>query len=263
MEKWSRKKIKEIAKIRMKANYWKSVLVGAVIMLLAGTGGMSVVSSSVDSYTDNLESSIETTQDVDDTMVETTEDDWRGEYKKNTIGIIAVITIVTFIVILGGIILLLNVFVFNPLLVGCNRFFYRNLDKNAEVKEICYTFDRGYKNAVKTMFFSDLYIFLWSLLFIIPGIIKSYEYELIPYLLSENENMTKAEAFAESKRLMKGNKWRAFVLEISLIPWMLLSGLTFGIAGWFYVFPYFSSIGAAFYQAIKEEDLFRIAEEVE
>ena len=110
------------------------------------------------------------------------------------------------------------------------------------------------------MFFRDLYTVLWLLLLIIPGIIKSYEYTLIPYLLAENENMTKKQAFAESKRLMKGNKWRAFVLDLSLILWILLSAVSFGLVGVFYAYPYFNSIGAVFYEAVKEEDLFRTME---
>ena len=86
---------------------------------------------------------------------------------------------------------------------------------------------------------------------------------MIPYLLAENENMTKEEAFAESRRLMKGNKWRAFVLDLSFIPWLFLSAVTLGMVGVFYVTPYMYSTGAAFYQALKEEDLFRIASENE
>ena len=110
------------------------------------------------------------------------------------------------------------------------------------------------------VFFFKVLLRFCPLLFIIPGVIKQYEYTLIPFLLAENENMTKEEVFAESRLLMKGNKWRAFVFDLSLSPWILLTGVTFGIAGYFYVCPYFDSISAAFYQAVKEEDLFRIAE---
>lgn len=263
MNKWSRKKMKEIAKSRMKANYWKAVLVAGIFFLI-GTGG--AVGPGAASNNSRNTDQTERVQEVQEESLlpdqnavseqNPEEKAWLEDYQRNT----GILVLVTLALLAGFVLVLLNVFVFNPLDVGCSRFFYQNLEKDAEVKEICYIFDRGYKNAVKTMFFRDLYIFLWSLLFIIPGVIKTYEYSLIPFLLAENENMTKEEAFAESRRLMKGNKWRAFVLDLSLIPWTLLTGITFGIAGYFYAYPYFMSISAAFYQAVKEEDLFRITE---
>lgn len=263
MDKWSRKKIKEIAKSRMKANYWKAVLVACLLILfgVSGVAGANVSNNGRSTeQTETVQEEVSILEQSEVSEQNGEEKLWLEDYKRNTIINVMTATLIILVLILGTVIILLNVFVFNPLIVGSARFFYQNLEKNAEVKEICYTFDRGYKNAVKTMFFRDLYTFLWSLLFIIPGFIKQYEYSLIPYLLAENENMTKEEAFAESRRLMKGNKWRAFVLDMSLIPWILLTGVTFGIAGYFYVCPYFNSIGAAFYQAVKEEELFRIAE---
>lgn len=263
MAKWSRKKMKEIAKIRMKANYWKAVLVSCLLILFGVSGAAGANVSNNGRSTEQTETVQEEVSILEQSEVSEQNGEeklWLEDYKRNAGIIVMTTTLIVFVLVLGIVIILLNVFVFNPLIVGSARFFYQNLEKNAEVKEICYTFDRGYKNAVKTMFFRDLYTFLWSLLFIIPGVIKQYEYTLIPFLLAENENMTKEEAFAESRRLMKGNKWRAFVLDLSLIPWILLTGFTFGIAGCFYVYPYFDSISAAFYQAVKEEDLFRIAE---
>jgi uncharacterized membrane protein len=74
---------------------------------------------------------------------------------------------------------------------------------------------------------------------------------MIPYLLAENPNMTWKEAFTESKTMMTGNKWKAFVLDLSFIGWNLLSILTLGILSIFYVNPYRFSTNAALYEAIK------------
>ena len=63
----------------------------------------------------------------------------------------------------------------------------------------------------------DFCTFLWSLLLIIPGIVKSYEYRMIPYLLADHPEMSKDEAFAASKAMIDGNKWDAFVLDFSFI----------------------------------------------
>ena len=116
---------------------------------------------------------------------------------------------------------------------------------------IKFAFDHNYKNIVKVMFFRDLYTVLWTLLFIIPGIVKSYEYQMIPYLLAENPQMTKEQAFAESKRMMTGQKWRAFVLDLSFLGWKILSLFTLGILDIFYVQPYMDSAHAALYDALR------------
>ena len=75
------------------------------------------------------------------------------------------------------------------------------------------------------MFLKGLFQGLWSLLFVIPGIIKSYEYRMIPYILSENPNISRKRAFEISKQMMKGNKWDTFVLDLSFIGWQILSGI--------------------------------------
>ncbi len=145
----------------------------------------------------------------------------------------------------------LQALLFNPLELGCKRFFRKNLDEPANLSNVAYAFDHNYKNIVKVMFLRSIYTFLWSLLFVIPGIVKSYEYRLIPYILSENPDMKSEEAFALSKQLMTGNKWKAFVYDFSFIGWQILSALTCGIVGIFYVDPYKYSSDAALYEAIR------------
>jgi len=161
------------------------------------------------------------------------------------IGILIVVFLVIFVLIL-----LVDVFIINPLEVGCRRFFIRNLNEPAQIGNIGYGFDNNYRNVAKTMFFRDLFTVLWSLLFIIPGIVKAYEYMMIPYLLADNPQMTKEQAFAESKRMMQGQKWKAFVLDLSFIGWYILSGLTLGIFAIFYVSPYVNATHAALYEAL-------------
>ena len=74
-------------------------------------------------------------------------------------------------------------------------------------------------------FLTGLYIALWSLLFIIPGIIKSFSYAMAPYILAEHPEMTASEAITESRHMMDGNKWRLFCLDFSFIGWSLLCSL--------------------------------------
>ena len=109
----------------------------------------------------------------------------------------------------------------------------------------------NYLEIVKTMFLRDIFTFLWTLLFIIPGIVKAYEYRMIPYLLADDPTMTKDRAFAESRAMMRGNKWRAFVLDLSFLGWHILSVFTLGILELFYVAPYEFMADAALYESLR------------
>ena len=91
-----------------------------------------------------------------------------------------------------------------------------------------------------------LLTFLWTLLFIIPGIIAGYRYALAPYLMAENPDMGVMEAINRSKELMYGNKWRLFCLQLSFIGWDLLCLFTLGI-GYLWLTPYRNAAETAFY----------------
>ncbi len=144
-----------------------------------------------------------------------------------------------------------DAFLLNPLEVGSRKFFLTNLNRPAETKELASGFDNNYLQGVKTMFLRDLFTCLWSLLFVIPGIVKSYEYRMIPYLIAENPQMGYKAAFAESKRLTDGQKWNMFVLDLSFLGWDLLSAMTFGLLSLFYVGPYRAATEAALYEALR------------
>ena len=93
---------------------------------------------------------------------------------------------------------------------------------------------------------TSLFVTLWSLLFIIPGIIASYRYALAPYLMTENPEIGVMEAISRSKELMRGNKARLFCLQFSFLGWILLCILTLGI-GSLWLSPYMKAAEAAFY----------------
>ena len=97
-----------------------------------------------------------------------------------------------------------------------------------------------------------LYIFLWSILFIIPGIVASYSYAMAPYILAERPELGGAEALAASKVLMRGNRWRLFCLQFSFVGWLFLSWFTLGI-GSLWVIPYMNMAQASFYREILRE----------
>lgn len=111
----------------------------------------------------------------------------------------------------------------------------------------------GFKNFVNTFvlyLLNFIFIFLWSLLLVIPGIIKALSYSMSYYILADHPDMNPNDARKASMEMMKGNKWRLFCLELSFIGWCILSTLTFGIL-YFWVLPYMQSAMAAFYESIK------------
>ena len=95
-----------------------------------------------------------------------------------------------------------------------------------------------------------IFTFLWSLLFVIPGIVKSYSYAMTFYILADHPEMTATEAITASRKMMDGHKFDLFVLQLSFFWWYLLCYLTFGIA-YFYVAPYIAASTAKFYDTIK------------
>lgn len=151
---------------------------------------------------------------------------------------------------------IIRIFLTAPLEVSIKRFLlFNRCSDQADLKELSYAFRYSYLNIVKVLFFQFLYIFLWGLLFWVPGIIKSYEYRMIPYLLAENPNLSKDEAFAISKRMMDGEKWEAFVLDWSFIGFYILSIFTFGLLSIFYVTPYKVLTDTELYAALKGKEM--------
>ena len=104
--------------------------------------------------------------------------------------------------------------------------------------------------AFKVTFLVGLYTFLWSLLFIIPGIVKSYSYSMSLYILSDNKGKGARECIKESKAMTEGHKMELFVLDLSFIGWFLLGSLTCGIA-YLYVIPLYNTTRANAYEALK------------
>ena len=102
---------------------------------------------------------------------------------------------------------------------------------------------------------SSVFVFLWSLLLIVPGIIAVYKYRLALYLLLENPNMRAIDCLRESKRLMRGHKWQLFVLDLSFIGWFILCGIPYvGTAVRVWTAPFYRTSCVLFYKQRLAED---------
>ncbi len=117
---------------------------------------------------------------------------------------------------------------------------------------------KGFTEYIGTKFVSmllvQIYTFLWSLLFVIPGIVKSYSYAMTPYILLDKPELSATEAITESRTMMDGHKMELFLLDLSFIGWMILSFLTCGIL-LLYVAPYMQAARAAFYLELKGDEV--------
>ena len=107
--------------------------------------------------------------------------------------------------------------------------------------------------AVWLYIITNVFTFLWSLLLIIPGIIKIFSYSMAPYILADNPELTANEALTKSKEIMYGHKFDLFVLQLSFFGWYLLGAITLGIA-YIYIIPYVNATTANFYNSIKEKE---------
>ena len=229
---WTRAELKEKAKFSVRAFYWYSVLVAFILALVGGEiGGRGHRKTEV-SYTGN---------DFADAV---------GDFVAGPLMIFFGLAMITIFIMVIAIIVL-SVFVFSPLEVGCKKFFLDASDGNAWLGNMGYAFKNGYVNVVGTMLLMNLFIFLWGLLLVIPGIYKAYEYRMIPYLLAEDPNLNFSEAKRLSSEMMYGEKWDAFVLDLSFILWHFLSSLTWGLVGIFWVNPYIQYTNAELYKVLR------------
>ena len=152
------------------------------------------------------------------------------------------------------IVLVAKVFVGNLLKMGGYRFFILNQTAQPGIGTSLDGFRSGhYVNIVLTMFLRDLFTALWSLLLVVPGIVKHYEYLMVPYIIAENPAMDYKEAFQISKQMMDGEKMEAFIMDLSFLGWYLLSAVTCGLLAIFYVNPYVQASFAEMYTFNKQK----------
>lgn len=226
---WTTAQIKERAKNSFRSfGYWNAFLVTLVISLLAGGG--SGMGSGINIVLSNMSSS---------------------ENSDTEFAAYAVILILVLIVSLIAI--AMSVFIVPALMVGQNRFFMEHRGSESSVSSLLYAFRCGsYFNVVKVMFLMNLKIFLWSLLFIIPGIIKSFEYFAVPYILAENPGIDSRRAFEISKQMTMGEKFNIWWLGITFIGWWILCLFVCGMGQYFLV-PYIQASYAEVYALMREE----------
>lgn len=225
---WNRAELKMRGNMAFKKNYVSAVVVALLMGIFGTVSGESSarrVSENSDIYSGNL-------------------------FNVGMItGLLAGIATVVILIVLVA-----KVFVGNLLKMGGYRFFILNQTAQPGIGTLLDGFRSGhYVNIVLTMFLRDLFTTLWSLLLVVPGIVKHYEYLMVPYIIAENPAMDYKEAFQISKQMMDGEKMEAFIMDLSFLGWYLLSAVTCGLLAIFYVNPYVQASLAEMYTFNKQK----------
>ena len=139
--------------------------------------------------------------------------------------------------------------------VGYAKFNLNLVDKKNAAFETLFEYFSHWKTTTVARLLRALYVFLWSLLFIIPGIVAGFSYAMTDYILAEDPELTADEAISQSKSIMMGNKWRFFCLQFSFIGWDILATLAFGI-GHLWLTPYKQAAYAAFYREVSGTEFY-------
>jgi uncharacterized membrane protein len=243
---WTRQELKKNAWNGLRINYWKAFLVTLILAFLSGglKGGFSfrLNSGSFDfsKIFRNSDSGFITS--------------FQNYFTPAIIAgaIVVGIFIASLAIVFGA---AFSIFVVSPFEVGEARFFLDARGHVGDLNNIIYGFKNGrYLKIVKAMAWRILFQFLWTLLFIIPGIVKLYAYCMVPYILADNPQIGYKRALELSMAMTNGEKFNIFVLDLSFIGWYLL-GLMACCIGTVFVNPYYFATKAELYVALRQKAL--------
>ncbi|NOU92094.1 DUF975 family protein [Paenibacillus sp. LMG 31456] len=227
---WDRKVLKARAKDVLRLSYWKAFLVSLIVAFVGGSSSGSF------NFNFNRPSSFHSPGNEDFPLV--------------ALIIIIIVAAVVILFALGFRILLGF-----PLEVGARRYFSQAAQNDVNMNNLGFAFTKArYLDIIKAMLWRAFLTFLWFLLLIIPGIVKTYAYSLVPYILGDNPNIGYKRAVELSKNMTAGQKIDMFVLDLSFIGWYLLGTLALFV-GTLFVLPYDNATKAELYLALRQNAL--------
>lgn len=226
---WIRADLKERAKSVLRGNYWKAFLISIVIAIAGGNGSWNGGGRDQHSGSNGYAIPNITSENILSIMIP-------------TIGVLVFI-------------LVLRIFLGYLLEVGGRKYFIQSA-QNVDNRK-CFTFafsGQNYMGIMLTMLLKGVQNFLWFLLLIIPGIVKSYSYRMVPYILADNPNIGCKKAIKLSNGMTAGHKFDMFVLDLSFIGWYLLGVLAL-VVGVLFVMPYENATKAELYLVLRKNAL--------
>lgn len=230
---WTRESIKSKAKEALQGNYWKAFWVSLVLVIVTVNGSSSGRNNS--RVNDGIDKIAGSGRPVISDLVRL--------YLKISMIIAAILIIL----------IILRIFIGYILEVGGRKFFVKLSEGEVSMGYLGHYFNsESYISIIFTMLLRDVYLILWTLLLIIPGIIKTYAYSMVPYILADNPSIGYNRAIELSNSMTDGEKWDIFVLELSFIGWFLLGTLALFI-GQLFVYPYYYTTKAELYLTLRQE----------
>lgn len=229
-----RSAVKENAKQLIHKNYWMCVLASFILMIcLADTFGAASSGSRINISATQPVLTIPTFTDILSLM--TSSAFFYGATISLFIGFF------------------FSVFVGNPMEYGARNWFACHV-KGTDSQDVLFSgFRKNQWIRISAMLlWRSLMVFLWSLLLVVPGVVKSYQYKFVPYILAEHPMMNTSDVMKYSSNLTNGHKMELFVLDLSFIGWFIVSALTLNLAGLFYVGPYFYQTQSLAYLEIRD-----------
>ena len=247
---WTRRELKEYAKEFLRSHYWKAFIVVLITTLLMNGFGRDSGTNTGVEFKQTYEYVFGEGTNVTVSLAPALELFRSVLRNVSPLGYLAIGT-VTFLSIVISIVMLLLGFIVE---VGKSKFFLEGFKGDVDINKLFFGFNsRDYLPIIKAQGLAFIYILLWTLLFIIPGIVKGYQYRYVPYLLAEDPSLAPNEALSKSKEMTMGHKWNIFILDLSFFLWGLLSLITFGLSTYF-VAPYIEATNARLYNVLKGEN---------
>nr|WP_312578353.1 DUF975 family protein [Sedimentibacter sp.] len=228
---WTREELKTRAKSVLKDNYWKALLISIVITLSSVNG---------DQINYNINDHRVSFEGLPGYIFNRITDYTFDSRDFFIIAIGLVLSTIAFRILIGF-----------SLEVGGRKYFIQSARRMDNKK--CFTFafiGQNYTHIIAAMIRKAIYNFLWTLLLIIPGIIKHYEYRMVPYILADNPNIGSKESIKLSMDMTEGHKFNMFVLDLSFIGWIILGALALGV-GIYFVNPYIFATEAELYLVLR------------
>ena len=221
---WTIREMKERGKAAFKANYWPCVLVALLMGLFTATA----------------------------TATYRTDSSTEFQYAVQSGDKAAIVALVGAFVLVAGIGLVIKIFLVNPIKLGGVHFFTENIEAGPMPVGAIKSGFQNYGHNFVVLLLQDVYLTLWFLLLIVPGLIKAYSYRMVPYILAEHPEFSATEVITRSREMMNGHKWQAFKLDLSFLGWILLGTLTLGLVNVFWTAPYMESAQAALYLKLRD-----------
>lgn len=225
---WTREELKARAKSILKSDYWRPFIASLVIAFVGGGSNIS--------FRNNVSRNMNSSGSL------------LGEFN-----IMILVVILICLLLSICIFMVVKICLAYPLEVGGRKFFIRATKGEAKIDDLGYCYSREkFIHVILTMLLKDVYLFLWFLLFIIPGIIKSYSYRMVPYILADNPTIGYKRAIQLSNDMTEGEKMKMFILDLSFLGWYLL-GMLVCFIGVLFVHPYKDATYVELYQVLKKK----------